>query len=68
MDKNLNLRLEAIKLREENRQNPSDINHNKILYNPLPRVREIKAKIKKMGLIILQSFCTTKESIVSKIS
>ena len=49
MDKNLNLRLEAIKLREENRQNPSDINHNRILYNPLPRVIEIKAKIKKMG-------------------
>ena len=35
----------------------------KILYNPPPRVLEIKAKINKWDLIKLKSFCTTKETI-----
>ena len=33
------------------------------LYDPPPRVLEIKAKIKKCDLIKLKNFCTTKESI-----
>ena len=41
----------------------SDINHSKILYDPPPRVMEIKAKINKWDLIILKSFCTTKETV-----
>ena len=48
--------------RGEQRQN-SDINHSRILYDPPPRILEIKAKINKWDLIKLKSFCTTKEGI-----
>ena len=42
------LRPETIKLQEENiGRTLSDINHSKILYDPPPRVMEIKAKINK---------------------
>ena len=41
----------------------SDINHHRILYNPPPRVMELKAKINKWDLINIKSFCTTKETI-----
>ena len=41
----------------------SDINHSKILHDPPPRVMEITAKIKKLDLNKLKSFCTTKETI-----
>ena len=47
--KDLHVRPETIKLPEENiGRILSDINHSKILYDPPPRVMEIKAK-KKMG-------------------
>ena len=62
--KDLYIRPETIKLLEENiGKTPSDINHSKILYDPPPRVMEIKAKINKWDLIKLTSFCTTKETI-----
>ena len=62
--KNLNVRPETIKLLEENiGRTLSDINHSKILYDPPPRVMEIKAKINKWDIIKLKSFCTTKETI-----
>ena len=49
--KDLNARPETIKLLEENiGRTLSDINHSKILYDPSPRVMEIKAKNKQMGL------------------
>ena len=40
----------------------SDINHSRIIYDPPPRVMEIKAKINKWDLTKLKSFCTTKET------
>ena len=62
--KYLNVRPETIKLLEENIGNRlSDINHSRILYDPLSRVMEIKAKINKWGQIKLKSFCTMKETI-----
>ena len=62
--KYLNVRTETIKLLEENiGKTPSDINHSRILYDPPPRIWEIKAKIIKWDLIKLKSFCTTKETI-----
>ena len=61
--KDLNVRPDTIKLLEENiGKTLSDINHSKILYDPPPRVMEIKAKINKWDLIKLKSFCTTKET------
>ena len=46
--KDLNIRPEIIKLLEENiGKTLSDINHSKILYDPPPRVMEIKAQINK---------------------
>ena len=46
----LNVRPETIKLQEENMDKTlSDINHSRILYDPPPRILEIKAEIKQMG-------------------
>ena len=42
---------------------PRHINHSRILYDPPPRILEIKAKINKWDLIKIKSFCTTKENI-----
>ena len=62
--KDLNIRPETIKILEENiGKTLSDINHSRILYDPPPRVMEIKAKINKWGQIKLKSFCTMKETI-----
>ena len=60
--KDLNVRPETIKLLEENiGKMLSDINHSRILYDPPPRVMEVRAKINKWDLI--KSFCTMKETI-----
>ena len=60
--KDLNVRPKTIKLLEENTgRTLSDKNHSKILYDPPPRVMEIK--ISKWNLIKLKSFCTMKETI-----
>ena len=46
--KDLNVRPETMKLLKENiGKTLSDINHSRILYDPPPRILEIKAKINK---------------------
>ena len=60
----LSVRPETIKLLEENiGRILDDISQSKILYDPPPRVMEIKTKINKWDLIKLKSFCTAKETI-----
>ena len=50
--KDLNVRPETIKLLEKNRgRTLDDINQSKILYDPLPRIMEIKTKVNKWDLI-----------------
>ena len=62
--KDLNVRPETIKLLEENTGRTLDgINQSTILYDPPPRVMEIKTKVHKWDLIKLKSFCTAKETI-----
>ena len=59
--KDLNIRPKTIKLLEENiGKTLSDIHHSRILYDPPPRILEIKAKINRRDLIKLKSFCTSK--------
>ena len=60
----LNLRPETIKLLEENiGRTLNDRNQSKILYDPPPKVRELKTKANKCNLITFKSFCTAKETI-----
>ena len=62
--KDLNVKPETIKLLEENiGRTHDDINQSKILYDPPPRVMEIKTNVNKWDLIKLKSFCTAKEAI-----
>ena len=62
--KDLNVSPETIKLLEENIGTTlPNINHSRILYDPPPRILEIKAKINKWDLIKIKSFYTTKETI-----
>ena len=62
--KDLNIKPETIKLLEENIDKTfSNINHSRILYDPPPRILEIKAKIKKWDLIKIKSFYTIMETI-----
>ena len=60
--KDLNVRPDTIKPLEENiGRTLYDINHRKILFDPLPREMEIKTN--KWGLMKFKSFCTAKETI-----
>ena len=62
--KDLDVRPETIELLEENiGRTLDDINQGKILYDPPPRVMEIKIRVKKWDLIKLKSFCTAKDTI-----
>ena len=62
--KDLNVRPETIKLLEENiGRTLNDKNQSKILYDPPPRVTEIKTKVNKWDRIKLKRFCTAKETI-----
>ena len=55
--KDLNVRPETIKLLRGN------IGRTKILYDPPPRVMEMKTKVNKWDLIKVKRFCTAKETI-----
>ena len=62
--KDLNVRPETVKLLEENIGRTLDVvNQSKILYDPPPRVTEIKTKVNKWDLIKLKSFCIAKGTI-----
>ena len=63
----LNIRLDTIKLLEENiGRMLFDINYSNILFDPSPRIMTIKIQINQWDLIKLQSFCTAKETIKTK--
>ena len=60
--KHLNVRPETIQLLEENiGRTLNDINQSEILYDPPPRVMEIKTKGNKWDLINLKSICIAKK-------
>ena len=57
--KDLNVRPETIKFLEENiGRILNDVNQSKIVYDPPPRVMEIKTKVNRWDLIKLKSFFT----------
>ena len=59
--KDLTVRPETINILEKNiGKTLSDIHQSRILYDPAPRILEIKAKINKQDLIKIKSFCVTK--------
>ena len=61
--KDLNVSPETRKLLEENiGRTLDDINQSKTLYDPPPRVKEIKTRVNEWDLIKLKSFCTAKET------
>ena len=61
--KDLNLGPDTIKFLEENiARTLNDINQSKILYDPFPRVTEVKTKVNKWELIKRKSFCTAKKT------
>ena len=62
--KDLNVRLDSIKLLQENiNRTLFHINHSNIFVDSSPRVMETRTKINKWDLIKLKSFCTAKETI-----
>ena len=62
--KDLNVRLDTIKLLEENIvRTLFDTNCSNIFLDPSPGVMEIKTKINKWDVIKLESFCIVKETI-----
>ena len=61
--KDLSVRPETIKFLEENIGiTLNDINQSKILYDPPPRITEIKTEVNKWDLMKLKSFYTAKET------
>ena len=67
--KDLNVRPGTIKLLEKNiGRMLDDINQSKTLYEPPPRVIEIKTKVNKWDLIKLKSFCTGESKVKIQLS
>ena len=66
--KDLNVRPETIKLLEENiGKTLCDIHHSRILYDPPPRILEMKAKINKWDLIKIISKGKRQSSFLSSL-
>ena len=61
--KDLDVRPETINLLEDIGRTLDNINQSKILYDPPPRIMEIKTKVNKWDLIKHKSFCTAKETV-----
>ena len=62
--RDLNVRLDTLKLLEENiGRTLLDINHSKVFFDPPRGVMEIKTKINKSDLMKLKSFFKAKETI-----
>ena len=62
--KDLNIRLETIKVLEENMgRRLFDINFSNIFLDLSPKAKETKAKINKLNVIQIKSFFTAKETI-----
>ena len=62
MIKDLNVRLDSIKLLEENiGKTLFDKNRSKIFFDPPPRVLKIKTKINKWDLMKFKSFAQQRE-------
>ena len=62
--KDLNIKQDTIKLREENiGKTFSDVNCTNVFLGQYPKAIEQKAKVNKWDLIKLTSFCTAKETI-----
>ena len=62
--KDLNVRLDTVKLLEENiGRTLFDINCSTIFFDPPPRILKIETKINKWNLIKIKIFCTAKETI-----
>ena len=60
----LSVKPDTIKILKENIDRTlDDIIQSKILYDPPPRITEIRTKVNKWDLIKLKSFCTAKETI-----
>ena len=62
--KDQNVRLDTIKLLEENiSKTLSDINHSNIFFDPPPRIMQIKSKMNKWDLFKLKNFFIANETI-----
>ena len=61
--KDLNIRPENKTLEESIATTFNDINQSKILYDPPPRITEIKTEVNKWDLMKHKSFYTAKETI-----
>ena len=62
--KDINVRLETIKILEESiGSNSSDNGHSNIFLYIFPEARETKTKINYWDYIKIKNFCTTKETI-----
>ena len=62
--KDLNMRLETIKILEENiGSNPYNVGQSNLFHDTSPKARETKDKMNLWFFIKIKSFCTAKETV-----